>query len=152
MDIKEAIEPISLLLHDPVQDVRKAALTALRHMLMKDTRNTRPVASRGADGTRSWVIENTTQPPSKDDETAGNRVCARLLMHNTDAPAYSRWRRRGIFVPAQTSSSKLTIVLVLRMRFPQVARWNGSFHMKLVTRCVSTLHHVLSRCWTGFSA
>jgi hypothetical protein len=68
MDIRAAIEPISLLLHDPVQDVRKAALTALRHMLTKDARNSRPVASRGADGTRSWVIENTTQPPSKDDD------------------------------------------------------------------------------------
>ncbi|BCL82844.1 hypothetical protein ccbrp13_53090 [Ktedonobacteria bacterium brp13] len=68
MGIKTAIEPVSLLLHDPVQDVRKAAQTALRHLLTKDARNTRPIASRNMDGSRRWVIENTTQPSTDDDD------------------------------------------------------------------------------------
>jgi hypothetical protein len=58
MGIKPAVEPISVLLNDPVQDVRKAAQTALRNLLTRDSRHPKPPASRAADGTRSWVIEN----------------------------------------------------------------------------------------------
>jgi Ribonuclease D len=66
MGVKSALEPISLLLQDPVYDVRKAAQTALRHLLTKDSQNNRPVATRNVDGARRWVIENATQPPTDD--------------------------------------------------------------------------------------
>ncbi|GCE17958.1 hypothetical protein [Dictyobacter kobayashii] len=66
MSIQAAIEPISVLLNDPVLDVRKAAQTALRNLLTKELRQTRPAPARAADGTRSWVVENTQS--SNDDD------------------------------------------------------------------------------------
>ncbi|GER87146.1 hypothetical protein KDW_13080 [Dictyobacter vulcani] len=66
MSIQSAIEPITALLNDPVLDVRKAAQTALRNLLTKDTRQTRPAPARALDGTRSWVVENTQS--SNDDD------------------------------------------------------------------------------------
>ncbi|GAC1360130.1 MAG: hypothetical protein NVS2B12_26250 [Ktedonobacteraceae bacterium] len=68
LNVKSALEPISLLLHDPVQDVRKAAQTALRNLLNKDPRNPRTAPIRAADGTRSWIIDNATPKTSTDDD------------------------------------------------------------------------------------
>ncbi|GLV57432.1 hypothetical protein KDH_42680 [Dictyobacter sp. S3.2.2.5] len=66
LGVQSAVEPISALLTDPVLDVRKAAQTALRNLLTKEPRQTRPAPARAADGTRSWVVENTQS--SNDDD------------------------------------------------------------------------------------
>lgn len=66
MNVQEAIEPIQTLLNDPVLDVRKAAQTALRNLLTKELRQSRPASARSADGTRSWVVENAQS--SNDDD------------------------------------------------------------------------------------
>ncbi len=71
--IKSALEPISLLLRDPVQDVRKAAQTAVHNLLNKESRNPRATPVRSADGTRSWIIDNST-PPSSDDNDWKSRL------------------------------------------------------------------------------
>jgi hypothetical protein len=57
------IEP---LLQDPVQDVRKAAQTALRALSGKEARAPSPPSVRGVDGVRSWTIGESTS--SDDDE------------------------------------------------------------------------------------
>ena len=59
---------ISPLLQDPVHDVRKAAQTALRNLSGKEPRSPSPTPTRSADGTRSWVVENTHQPEVPDDD------------------------------------------------------------------------------------
>ncbi len=75
LGIKNAFEPINLLLHDPVQDVRKAAHTALRNLQNKESRNPRATPIRSADGTRSWIIDNSTsQPASNDDNDWRSRL------------------------------------------------------------------------------
>jgi hypothetical protein len=66
LGVKTAVEPITLLLSDPVLDVRKAAQTALNNLLSKDPRQPRPATARAADGTRSWVVEK--EQPSTDDD------------------------------------------------------------------------------------
>ncbi len=67
LGVKSARAAISLLLHDPVYDVRRAAQTALRALGEKETRQQRAAPGRTADGARSWVVENT-QPSSDDDD------------------------------------------------------------------------------------
>lgn len=54
-----ADELIPPLLHDPVQDVRKAASTALRFSSPKEPRSQWATPARGADGTRSWSVGET---------------------------------------------------------------------------------------------
>ena len=66
LGVKIAVEPITLLLNDPVLDVRKAAQTALNNLLTKEPRQVRPATARAADGTRSWVVEK--EQPSTDDD------------------------------------------------------------------------------------
>ncbi|MBA2682701.1 MAG: hypothetical protein H0U76_30460 [Ktedonobacteraceae bacterium] len=67
LDIKSALELVSLLLHDPVQDVRKAAQTAVRNLQNKEQRHPRTAPVRAADGTRSWIIDNATNQPASSD-------------------------------------------------------------------------------------
>lgn len=75
LNIKSALEPVSLLLRDPVQDVRKAAQTAVRNLLSKEQRSSRAAPIRAADGTRSWIIDNATnQPASSDDSDWKSRL------------------------------------------------------------------------------
>ena len=75
LSIKSALEPISLLLHDPVQDVRKAAQTAVHNLLNKEQRHPRTAPVRAADGTRSWIIDNAiSQPASSDDSDWKSRL------------------------------------------------------------------------------
>lgn len=59
MRIKAAKPAIRALLHDPVQDVRKAAVLALRNLGEKEQRQQqqRAAPTKAADGTRSWVVE-----------------------------------------------------------------------------------------------
>ncbi len=68
LGVKSASEPIRQLLHDPVHDVRKAALLALRNLEEKEPRQQRTPSTKTADGTRSWVIETTDQSQAPDDE------------------------------------------------------------------------------------
>lgn len=73
LGIKTAIEPVSLLLHDPVLDVRKAAQTALHNLTNKELRQSRPASARAVDGTRSWVVENA-QSSTDDDNGWKSRL------------------------------------------------------------------------------
>lgn len=57
---ENAHELITPLLHDPVHDVRKAALTALRFSPSKEPRSQWATPARGADGTRSWSVGEST--------------------------------------------------------------------------------------------
>jgi hypothetical protein len=66
--VKSAREPIRALLQDPVQDVRKAAATALRNLGDKEQRQQRAIPSKSADGSRSWVVESTNQPSSDEND------------------------------------------------------------------------------------
>lgn len=68
LGVKSALDPITLLLRDPVHDVRKAAQTALRNLLNKELRHSRAAPIRAADGTRSWVINNSTPQSSNGDD------------------------------------------------------------------------------------
>ncbi len=54
--VQDAINPMLL---DPVQDVRKAAQTALHNLNSKETRHPRSLPTRAADGTRSWSLDTT---------------------------------------------------------------------------------------------
>ena len=69
LGVKSTIEEIRTLLQDPVQDVRKAAQTALRNLEEKGGRQQRPPTAKASDGTRSWVVEtasSTDTPPDND--------------------------------------------------------------------------------------
>lgn len=68
MDVKTATEDISLLLNDPVQDVRKAAWTALRNLQDKGGEAKRIPGVKAADGTRSWSVEASTQSSDNDND------------------------------------------------------------------------------------
>jgi hypothetical protein len=68
MDVKSAEEAIHLLLNDPVQDVRKAAWTALRNLHDKGGDPRRTPASKAADGTRSWSVSAPEQAPDSDND------------------------------------------------------------------------------------
>ncbi len=56
------------LLHDPVQDVRKAAQTALRAPAGKEPRGQRAMPVKSADGTRSWTVGQAGETGSSDEE------------------------------------------------------------------------------------
>jgi len=68
MDVKSAEEPIRLLLKDPVQDVRKAAWTALRNLNDRGGEQQRLPGVKAADGTRSWSVEAPPQQSSSDND------------------------------------------------------------------------------------
>ncbi len=67
MDVKAAEEAIRLLLNDPVQDVRKAAWTALRNLNDKGEELRRVPGIKAADGTRSWSVEAPEQSSTDND-------------------------------------------------------------------------------------
>jgi hypothetical protein len=71
--IQDVIRP---LLADPVYEVRKAAATTLRN-LRGITRQQRPPTSIAADGSRSWVVEATTDIS---DDDSGWKGSLRSLM------------------------------------------------------------------------
>jgi hypothetical protein len=62
------------LLHDPVQDVRKAAQTALRTQINKEPRPNLATHVTSTDGTRSWTVGDSNEP----DTTGENDWKARL--------------------------------------------------------------------------
>ena len=68
MDVKSAVEAIRPLLSDPVQDVRKAAWTALRNLNEKGGDQHRAPSIRAADGTRSWSVEAPDQASDNEND------------------------------------------------------------------------------------
>ncbi len=56
LNVEHAKDLIRPLLHDPVQDVRKAAKTALRSHVNKETHSNVATRVKSADGTRSWIV------------------------------------------------------------------------------------------------
>jgi hypothetical protein len=64
LNVKSAHNTLTALLQDPVQDVRKAAQTALYHLGTREPRPPRVPTTRASDGTRSWIIE-TTEPAAE---------------------------------------------------------------------------------------
>ena len=56
LNVEHAQDLIRPLLHDPVQDVRKAAQTALRTQISKEPHKNVATRVKSADGTRSWTV------------------------------------------------------------------------------------------------
>ena len=69
LNVEHAKDLIRPLLHDPVQDVRKAAQTALRTQMHKESHSNVATRVRSADGTRSWIVgdSNETDTPDEND-------------------------------------------------------------------------------------
>lgn len=78
LNIREAQSAIQALLHDPVQDVRKAAQAALRNLGEPgepQSQRTTPVIA--SDGSRRWIIESNTsanQPTTDEDHGWKSRL------------------------------------------------------------------------------
>lgn len=71
LGVDSAIEAITPLLQDPVQDVRKAAQTAIRNLTEKETPKQRAVAIKDVDGSRRWVIDHEQDDAgASDDDTS----------------------------------------------------------------------------------
>jgi len=71
LGIKSAEEAMRTLLHDPVQEVRKAAQVALRNLNEKESRVQRTTPLVAADGTRSWIVEKEQLAQQATDEDTG---------------------------------------------------------------------------------
>ena len=69
LNVEHAKDLIHPLLHDPVQDVRKAAQTALRAQINKEPYSNVATRVKSADGTRSWIVgdSNETDTPDEND-------------------------------------------------------------------------------------
>ena len=65
MNVMDAVDEITSLLNDPVQDVREVAWNALRNMVVKETQHSRTTPVRAEDGTRSWVVEDKSAGESE---------------------------------------------------------------------------------------
>jgi hypothetical protein len=74
LGVDSAIEAITPLLQDPVQDVRKAAQTAIRNLENKDTPNQRPLAIKNADGSRRWELGHEQNNPVPTDNSWQSRL------------------------------------------------------------------------------
>ncbi|HEY4387574.1 MAG TPA: hypothetical protein VGN34_24215, partial [Ktedonobacteraceae bacterium] len=69
LGVKSAREELQSLLQDQVQDVRKAAQTALRNLDDKDQRQQqRSPTTKAVDGSRTWIVENDGQAGASDDD------------------------------------------------------------------------------------
>jgi len=73
LGVKSAETAMRSLLHDPVQEVRKAAQASLRNL---DENEKEPPVQRAtpivaADGTRSWIVEKQQQTQQSTDEETG---------------------------------------------------------------------------------
>jgi ribonuclease D len=66
LDAEQSKALIQPLLHDPVQDVRKAALIALRTSINKEPRDKLAMRIKSADGTRSWTVGETSSSDESD--------------------------------------------------------------------------------------
>jgi hypothetical protein len=66
---EQGTELIRLLLQDPVYDVRKAAQITLQNLNDTKPRKQRPVPTRLADGTRTWMVGETNEAGGDGDES-----------------------------------------------------------------------------------
>src|SRR5262249_27528750 len=71
LGVRSAEEAMRSLLHDPVQEVRKAAQAALRGFNEKEPHIQRATPIVAADGTRSWIVEKEQQTQQAADEDTG---------------------------------------------------------------------------------
>lgn len=67
LNVEHAKELIRPLLHDPVQDVRKAAQIALRTQINKEPHKNVATRVKSADGTRSWTVGESHETDSTDE-------------------------------------------------------------------------------------
>jgi len=67
LNVEHAKDLIRPLLHDPVQDVRKAAQTALRTQINKEPPKNVATRVKFADGTRSWTVGKSNETASTDE-------------------------------------------------------------------------------------
>src|SRR5260370_39208035 len=68
LGVKSAEEAMYSLLHDPVQELRKAAQTALRNLNEKEPPVQRTTPIIAADGTRSWIVEKDQTQQAADED------------------------------------------------------------------------------------
>ncbi len=68
LEVEQGKTLIRPLLHDPVQDVRKAAQTALRISINKEPRGKWAIPVKSADGTRSWTVGEMIETGSSDED------------------------------------------------------------------------------------
>jgi len=61
LNVEHAKDLIRPLLHDPVQDVRKAAQTGLRTHINKEPHDNLATRVKSADGTRSWTVGDSNE-------------------------------------------------------------------------------------------
>ncbi len=66
LDVERGKVLIQPLLHDPVQDVRKAAHIALRTHVNKEPRDKLAMRVKSADGARSWIVGETGSSDDSD--------------------------------------------------------------------------------------
>jgi len=74
LGVTQAKPLIQPLLQDPVQDVRKAAQTALRSLGDKEVRSPTLPATRLADGARSWSVGEANDAGNENDWKARLRA------------------------------------------------------------------------------
>ncbi len=74
LGVDSAIEAITPLLQDPVQEVRKAAQTAIRNLESKDSPNRRPLPVKNADGSRRWELGHEQDNPVPTDDSWQSRL------------------------------------------------------------------------------
>jgi hypothetical protein len=67
LNVEQAKDLIRPLLHDPVQDVRKAAQTALRAQINKEPHGNVASRVKSADGTRSWIVGDSNETDTSDE-------------------------------------------------------------------------------------
>ena len=67
LNVEHAQDLIRPLLHDPVQDVRKAAQTALRTQIHKEPHKNVASHVKSADGTRRWTVAESHETDSNDE-------------------------------------------------------------------------------------
>jgi hypothetical protein len=67
LNVEHAKDLIRPLLHDPVQDVRRAARTALRTQIDKEPSKNVATRVKFADGTRSWTVGESNETDSTDE-------------------------------------------------------------------------------------
>lgn len=74
LNVEQGKDLIRPLLHDPVQDVRKAAQTALRTPTNKEPHDNVATRVKSADGTRSWTVAGSNETDSLDESDWKTRL------------------------------------------------------------------------------
>ena len=74
LNVEQGKDLIRPLLHDPVQDVRKAAQTALRTPTTKEPHDNLATRVKSADGSRSWTVAGSNETGSFDESDWKTRL------------------------------------------------------------------------------